>query len=158
MSIGLSRSIFVSRWHPTWSIRCKIVFQTTFLQRVLTRNALFCRKTQKTENEHFLGPIAALRNFSQSFEFSGKITHFWAKHSEEKYFGIRFCIEYLRSNDVWTKKWTACSFKKNILIEFSMLIDHILFYGWKCTNVSRWDQCALKFTFFHFWGRYAGLS
>ena len=54
MSIGLNQSIFPSKYHLTWPLQYKIVFQTTFLQSVWSRNAFLPRKTQKTAKRNFL--------------------------------------------------------------------------------------------------------
>ena len=60
---------------------------------------------------------------SHFFEFSGKGTHLWARHTEEKLFKIRFCINVVMSIVIWTRKnglaksmdyqWTYISHSKD---------------------------------------------
>ena len=75
----LASPFFVSKWHPTWAIRCEIVFQTTFLLDVFPRNTFFCRKTQKTEKKFFSATVglkkcsfSVFRVFRRRNAFLGK--------------------------------------------------------------------------------------
>ena len=92
---------FLSNGHPTWAIRCKIVFETTFLLDVSLRNAVFRQKIENTKEKNDTSPTIFFRNFILVFSiFLQKAA---AKHSEEMLFGIRYCNGLLLSDVHWTK-------------------------------------------------------
>ena len=68
--LTLVSPVFVSKWQSTWPLRCKIVFQTTFLQKVLPKNAFFCRKTWKTVKKFLRATVDQKNIYFQFFKFS----------------------------------------------------------------------------------------